>query len=134
MKIALQTIILQLLIIFVMIAREAAADYSAIFLPVCHQGQFYIALRSYQDKFLLVNPYNCKTSLQKKDLFSEPCSTTINIQKTTYYQLLTKVYNNNYQLANYGIKSLAKAGFFLTIDLCPTSKVFEKAFFYSCVI
>lgn len=114
-------------------------DYKAVFINGCDaQGQLRIAIRSYtQDNssyYLAVDPYALTTQrLPANNL--KPCPETTKFQDTPYARALQNFSRGPYKLANYGLThaQTAVSGMFLTIDMCPAKKPFEKDFFKTLV-
>lgn len=100
------------------------------------QGRIFVAIRSFnmdeEKYFLLVNPDTLKTQIKQTKLFS---ITKNSNQKETKYSALLKANNHPpFDRVGYGIKNFSgKKGVFLTIDMCPSKKKFEKAFYENLV-
>lgn len=132
-------------------ASAAIEYYQRTFIPFyTKKGELRIATRQFlRDKqifFLLVNPYNYETSIVNADQLYPRNPTTDTeklpgyfewkeIQKTPYVKNL--LYFTKYPdfLANAGLthSMSEKKGFFLTVDMCPSIKPFEKDFFLQLV-
>jgi hypothetical protein len=136
--------LLHLLIIITLIFSSDLAlaiidDYKPVFIPSCHPDQTFIILRSFtlngEKKLLIVDPASLETTIKAAEGFLQPCN--INqikkLAKSTYYKAIKHYNSPPYLLQNYGITRLKGPGVFLTIDLCPTNKVFEKDFFISLI-
>ncbi len=124
-------------------------NYQKIFIPVYTQGnKIKVAIRSwYNDTnelmYILVDPYSLKTSITPvTDLASynktEVQKETIQkLQNTPYFKALEQYTRcNTMQRENCGAtrSEIAKLdGVFLTIDMCPSSKNYEKDFFLKLV-
>lgn len=118
-------------------------DYHQIWL-ICYD-QYHkpnIAIRQYSVNdattefyFLLVDPFTFVTrSVPAKSVICHADVTdTPELQKMPYLRALAKYSAPPYKWQGYGMKeadhSNAINGVFLTVDLCPSSKPFEKAFF-----
>ena len=128
------------------------SNYQAIFTPCYHQDAFRIAIRSYDQEgsgyFLLVDPDNFATSIVLKGDIQHRKQTVgpdeigyytqSAIKKTPYGLVLDKVARFPHPVQNDGIthsmRSHRANQVFLTIDLCPSKRVFETAFFEKFVI
>lgn len=130
-------------------AKNEVLDYQRIFLPLhTNDGHLLLAIRVFKmngtPSFLAVNPHTLETKvipihdlsprkLLKKDkpgYFSQ-----WQIAKTHYYQLLNQNTAPPYLNQNQGIThaNAVSQGNILSIDLCPSSKPFELAFFEQLV-
>lgn len=126
-------------------AQNSIVDYQRINLPVyTSDGNLLMAIRVFKmnniPSFLVVNPTTLETnvipiaSLQmngKEQTKRAGYFTQWNVASTRYYQLLNRYTAPPYPLENKGIihaEHFVK-GVILTIDLCPSSKPFEKTFF-----
>lgn len=128
-------------------------DYHQVFIP-CEDQQEHlqIAIRMYYQGtspyFLLVNPYNFVTSVvpaaecaprKREYQFSTATNsryyTMRELQQTPYMQALNKFNSWPYKLQNDGIvhAEVPVMGVFLTADMCPSRKSFEKNFFQTLV-
>ncbi len=121
--------------------------YQRVFIPFyTKKGVLRIAIRQFLiDKdiyFLLVDPYCYKTSIAKaeqlyarnpvKDSAKEPgYFEWQKIKGTPYIKNLLSFTQYPDYLENAGLTHSinAKKGFFLTVDMCPSIKPFEKTFF-----
>lgn len=123
-------------------------DYQKVFFPVYTQaGELKVAMRSYYTAdtlfFVLVDPYSLKTCVTAAKDLGYRCPKQIEqkggsryfslkqLNSTPYIQALNKYTNTSCETyVNSGaIKSDTLQGNFLTIDMCPSSKEFEKEFF-----
>jgi len=119
---------------------ESISNYQAIFIPYYDaRGELSIAIRKFNRDYglyyLSVNPFTFATQIvqaRKVDL-SRPLLDRIT---NTPYQRALLVYTGEpYSLQNGGITH-AKAdvdGVFLTIDMCPSRKPFERNFFNALI-
>ncbi|MDR0296495.1 MAG: hypothetical protein LBH67_00665 [Rickettsia sp.] len=132
---------------------EEIQDYKKVFIPVYTQeGKIKIAIRSYYNSkklfFVVVDPYLLKTSVTPAENLAYRYPENIEpkgesryfsikqLNNTPYLQALNKYTTTSCKTANCGaIKSgqLQTNGHFLTIDLCPSSKEFEKEFFLKLI-
>ncbi len=126
-------------------ARAFITDYHTTFFPAHDKhGQLVIAIRSYylgaKPYFLVVDPYTLRTqALSASDLSarrraalpSERYFTYRQLNSTPYMRALFQYTGMPYAVENAGITHAnhAVVGEFLTIDMCPSSHVFEKKFF-----
>lgn len=124
-------------------------NYQNIFIPVYDQdNKLKVAIRSWRDysnnlMYILVDPYSLKTSIiSAADLTFDITQTDKKaamqkLKNTPYLKALGKYTNcNGKQIANCGAtnsKITKLDGSFLTIDMCPSSKNFEKEFFIKLV-
>lgn len=129
-------------------AKTTITDYQRIFLPVyTSEGDLLVALRVFkkneEPSFLVVEPKTLETRVipinylwtrtaqQKQPGYF----TQWNLASTLYYQLLHKNTAAPYPLENKGIVHAEKPveGNILSIDLCPSSKPFERTLFNNLV-
>lgn len=101
-------------------------------------GKIYAATRTFtinkKPKILIVDPNTLETKVVNQNemsIASKKISNTL--LKTPYKKMLTTFTSPPYALENYGVNNAPaeKAGVFLTIDMCPSSKPFEEKFFQS---
>lgn len=131
-----------LLIVFKTISFSSpliVGDYQPIFNPGYNQQQqLLIAIRSYQQngtrQLLVVNPDTFKTQTILSSTFNCPEMTAavkIRLANTPYMKALIQYTSPPFKLYNYGvIHALSAAnGEFLTVDMCPSHRFFEKKFF-----
>ena len=133
-------------------AKLSITNYHQVFIPCLdQQGQLMIAIRMYYidatPYFLLVNPYTflTQTSLAK---FCAPNKDTApaiphyhyhtmqTLENTPYMQALVRyTVSTFYKIQNYGVTHAQSVvdGMFLTADMCPSRKAFEKDFFSTLV-
>jgi hypothetical protein len=125
------------------------SDYHPTFIPgYDEQGNLKIAIRLYylQDTayFLLVDPDTLTTKvIPIADFKSRKLSssgvpgyyTMASLQNTPYLKALQRYSSPPYVLQNYGVTHSQHLinGFFLTVDMCPSGKPFEEAFFKALV-
>ncbi len=130
-------------------ASPVILDYRATFVPGFDaQGHLAVAIRRYYidstPYFLIVNPTTLQTKvLPVTDFKSRSTNpqaapgyyTMASLEKMPYLIALSNYSSPPYQLQNYGLTHANNAvqGMFLTIDMCPSSKPFEEAFFKSLV-
>ena len=129
-------------------AKSTVTDYQRIFIPIStSKGELRIAIRVFKlngtPSFLVVHPSTLETSILPIAHLQNPSSsggTYANrshwaIASTRYYQLLNKHTAAPYPLENKGVTHAKPphTGNILTIDLCPSFKPFEKAFFQRLV-
>lgn len=123
--------------------------YQSIFIPYYNEnGSLRIAIRMYfREKIpylLVVDPYNFSTKLVpavsthlKKVCHPSYCTeAAINkIKETPYAKALLRYTSSPYRLQNYGVVQADNPvdGVFLTIDMCPSRRPFEKRFFSQLV-
>jgi hypothetical protein len=129
-----------------MASAHTITNYQSTFIPVQDQTrslQIIVRLFNQQEKMyaLLVNPYTLQTSLSE---LSQLHQRQIDgpqhqpgyfrweeIARTPYSQLIQHSTQSGFLSENGGIKhALVKTnGVFLTVDMCPSKKEFDKAFF-----
>jgi hypothetical protein len=126
----------------------AITDYHRIFIPCCDKvGNLRIAIRMYyygeKPYFLVVNPYNFVTEVgpiasfkyrlnpEGKNKTGPRYFTMREIENTPYMKELARYSSRPYKKENYGLTEANHSvnGQFLTIDMCPSAKVFERNFF-----
>lgn len=149
----LATCTLLLLLLFNSVTSTAAnspiLDYQPTFIPGYDaDGKLAIAIRSYSidntPYFLLVNPNTLQTSVLPAANFKPRSNnpqaaaryyTMAAFKNTPYFQALAKYSSPPYSLQNYGLTHANgnENGMFLTVDMCPSSKPFEKEFFESLI-
>ncbi len=128
--------------------NRVVLNYFPIFIPVLdEEGDLYIAIRSYEmdskHYFLIVNPNTLKTyqraSSELRYRYQEGNGNgyikEIQVSNTPYYKALAK-YNDSSSSENEETQTILSHGeenngIFLTIDMCPSAKKFEKDFFES---
>ncbi|WP_410521661.1 polysaccharide deacetylase family protein [Candidatus Tisiphia endosymbiont of Nemotelus uliginosus] len=127
-------------------------DYKKIFIPVyTSAGKIKIAIRTYytgnQLFFVLVDPYSLKTCVASatslsyrypQNIEQQGGSRYFNIQQlndTPYLQALNKYTNASCERYNNcgATQSDRLQEHFLTIDMCPSSKQFEREFFLKLI-
>lgn len=120
--------------------RYTITHYQHTFIPGLHQNKkVIIAIRQFErdgiPHYLVVNPHNLKTYILPQSSFSQFHMDQNELNQTPYYKALEKYSSPPYSLHNQGIQKADHAvhGVFLTIDMCPSKKVFEKKFFQTLV-
>ena len=137
--------VLLVVLAFHSFAKNVITDYQRIFLPVyTTNGDLLLAIRVLKNNaiptFLLVDPESLETKLLPINAFQVHNSpqkkkagyfTQWGVASTRYFQLLNKNTAPPYLIANQGVThaETIENGNVLTIDLCPSSKPFEKVFF-----
>lgn len=125
------------------IAQTVITDYQRTYIPIyTKNGDFSIAIRVFQrnatPSFLIVNTKTLVTSVEpvanvrlKSEKSNTSGFTEWKIESTPYYQLVNRYTSEPYFLENDGITHAKDGvdGVILTIDLCPSTKPFEKQFF-----
>lgn len=116
--------------------KPILSDYQATFIPLYDQtNNLNIAIRMYYSNnnlyFLCVNPNTLQTKIlaakqTKYNRFSMKA-----LISTPYVQLLDKFSKPPHPIQNYGVNEAKNNvnGMFLTIDMCPSTKPFEKRLF-----
>jgi hypothetical protein len=127
-------------------AGRTISNYRPTLLPVQdQQGQLQIVIRLFdQDKelyALLVDPYSLTVSQSSFSVLTlRKAGTTGNLpgyftwqelEATPYVRLIRHCERPPYPLQNDGVKRAlgVPEGYFLTVDMCPSSKPFDKEFF-----
>jgi len=125
------------------------SDYQQTFIPGFNQdNNIQIAIRSFDKNFtpyfLVVNPYNFETKIIAVDQFKTRQTNTASpgyytmqeLQSTPYMKALTQYSAPPYILENYGVTRATRSidGKFLTVDMCPSTKPFEKRLFNKLVM
>jgi len=150
-KKALASILLLLLSLTALTTHAATpsiTDYQRVFIPCfTNNHELRIAIRMYYFNktpyYLAVNPYTFKTEAApisnfnpRRKLGDAPGYFTMQeIKNTPYVKALDKYTAPPYPMENYGVTQAEKIvnGYFLTIDMCPSTKYFEKDFFQKLV-
>lgn len=143
--------IILLTVYILFIPSVSIADYQEAFIPGHDkQGNLQIVIRTYNIgslfKFLVVNPNTFETGILEPSEFFPKNHHTHNanligylvmdeLAQTPYMKALKAYSSPPYPIQNYGIRSAHSSvkGVFLTIDLCPSTKPFAKAFFDALV-
>lgn len=121
--------------------RTSVANYRPVFKVVRDKdAHLLVAIRSFslgdEQKLLLVDPYTFKTHVQNERdtvLCNEEQKLALN--RAPYFRAL-KIYSSPpYKTTNYGLShaQTSRDGVFLTADLCPSSKPFDKDFFNALI-
>ncbi len=125
-------------------AQIAIENYKNIFIPMYNlKGELKIAIRSYFSNndmnYLLVDPVTLVTETDKAVNLSHrnPLKdnqsgyfTTKDLENTNYFKTLKTYSSPPYLLQNYGLThSDSINGMFLSVDLCPSKRFFERDFF-----
>lgn len=106
------------------------------FTAVDSSGKEFIALRSFYIKnrpdYLVVDPYTMKTQTVPQSEIKKTQNITLNRKGNPYLQALNKYTSPPWPLQNQGIKhaqSPLSGSAFMTVDLCPSLRHFDKDFF-----
>ena len=129
----------------------AVTNYRSTFRPLYTKaGELRIAVRHFkknqQESFLVVDPYSFKTAITPVNQLSSRNEkraaqglpgyfTWAQLKNTPYIQSLLKYtqYSGHIQGSGLNHALTPKAGFFLSVDMCPSARPFEKAFFQKLV-
>jgi peptidoglycan/xylan/chitin deacetylase (PgdA/CDA1 family) len=136
-------ILLTLLFITTQLFAESVtiSDYQRTYVPVYNKdGVLVIAIRMFKrnnvPSFLIVNTQSLKTSVYPMTQIYLQAGknrgrAAWQIASTRYSQLLERHSSRPYKIQNYGVTHGEDhlSGHILTIDLCPSTAVFEKDFF-----
>ncbi|MBI5644076.1 MAG: polysaccharide deacetylase [Deltaproteobacteria bacterium] len=117
-------------------AFAGIVNYSPVFIPYYnHSGKLRIAIRRLekdeQVEFLSLDPRGFKTEIvDEKDLSVGEIDIN-DWKKTSFVKALYKYTDPQLGNGNHGIRSAETdvSGFFLTVDMCPSRKPFDKALF-----
>ncbi|HGK7610915.1 TPA: hypothetical protein ACJ6J3_09630 [Legionella pneumophila] len=130
---------------------SSITNYQPLFTPCYYNGELHVAIRSYDcdglSYYLLVNPNTLTTQIVLKgDIQHRKPSASLceigyytkeEIEKTPYGLALKHIMQSSHHITNDGIThSMCEHEpnqVFLTIDLCPSNKLFEKDFFEKLV-
>lgn len=112
-------------------------DYQPLFrVGTDKTGNLRIAIRQYKRNnvpyLLLVNPVTLETATVMKAGINFDCGKTSDIvQNTPFIRALDLYSAPPYKVQNHGMVRAGSTtdGMFLTVDMCPSKKPFEKAFF-----
>jgi hypothetical protein len=118
-------------------ASASITDYRPLFMAGrTSSGEPRIAIRQFRkDKLpylLLVNPFSLETSSAPEGSFSPLRDVSAVIYRETPYLMALDRYSvPPWKLQNYGMVHADSPvrGMFLTVDMCPSARPFEKAFF-----
>ena len=122
-------------------APWAAADTITGYTPIFRAGHdatgtLQIAIRRFQQnglpRLLIVNPATLATATVKEsELDFDRPAPPANLQATPYLRALDRHTAPPYRLQNHGARhaDLPVEGFFLTVDMCPSGRPFEREFF-----
>lgn len=128
----MKKIILILLVINISLFSSEVLNYKVENKSILFDKNRYTILRSFEmqnEKFyLLTNEKTLKTTIIKQEDIS---TFKVNkIKNSRYYTLLEKYHQEPYVLQNYGVKSLKSKNTYLSVDMCPSSKIsYEKEFY-----
>jgi hypothetical protein len=127
-----------LLLTFAFISEAAIQNYHPVFASAIDtKGDQLVAIRNYQldhtNYFLTVNPNNLQTTIIPANQLTLNSVNLNKLSATPYFKLLKKYSQPPYKLQNYGHTHALHpvTGIFLTVDLCPSTKPFEKELFTS---
>jgi hypothetical protein len=116
------------------ICAAPLADYTATFRPVLAQdGVAQVMIRSFRQDgtamALLVNPRTLATTLAAQADLTELSATRV--EETPYLHTVRAATASPVRLQNHGLTHARQPvdGQFLTVDLCPSKRPFEQAFF-----
>ncbi|MEY4505167.1 MAG: hypothetical protein RL154_1464 [Pseudomonadota bacterium] len=103
-------------------------NYTPIFEPFSNNGKDSVYIRKFmqngQQNALVVDANTLKTSIV---LYR--AQQNIDISGSKYFKLLKQYSKPPFILAEYGLKQIHTDGIVITIDMCQSSKEFEKALF-----
>ncbi|MBI5810936.1 MAG: polysaccharide deacetylase [Deltaproteobacteria bacterium] len=113
-------------------ASEVAA-YTPVFKPYIEKGGLRIAIRQFERKgktgFLTVDPFTFETHLT--ETITEEEAKKELVMAAPFVKALYRYTSGPVRLQNHGIRRAEKnsGGVFLTADLCPSKRPFEKEMF-----
>ena len=126
-------------------AKAIIKDYDRVYMPLfTPKGELAVAIRVFKrddvPSVLVVNPINLETQvLALSSIYLKNPNKTLKIRlisheqirQSRYYQLFFEQMQPNNALENQGVKHASKnvSAPILTVDLCPSSRPFEKDFF-----
>lgn len=118
-------------------AKEMIRGYHAIFRPYYDgRGRLRIAIREFGEakkKLLIIDPATFETSIIDEtsvNFKTRPDDRTI--RRTSFIKALYRYTAPDKKIQNSGITGAAK-GLFLTVDMCPSKKTFDKDLFVSTI-
>lgn len=114
-------------------ALDKVQHYDTAFLKCTDKQVDWLALRTFElnghSALFLVHPQTLQTAITlKKDVQCSEAAPSF-VKNSTYENLRKRVLTNRQQLKNAGLQSFQTKGVFLTVDLCPSRKPYEKALF-----
>lgn len=126
-------IVLSFFVFICFLYSNEVTNYKVENQSIIYQDNIYRILRSFaKDKenfFLIVDEKSLKTKIVKKEELKNFQS---NKNTNTKYQSLLDTYSKApFTLQNYGLKSLNSNKIYLSVDMCPSSKVGYESEFYS---
>lgn len=121
-------------------AFAAIADYRPIFIPFYEDNRLKIAIRAFEwdaeKKLLILNPDSFETVVVPADTVNLNISYGIglrHLRATSFYNALEKHTAAPVKLQNHGAVMGEAAGvnhaLFITVDMCPSGRPFEKGLF-----
>ncbi|MDD5711483.1 MAG: hypothetical protein PHY31_01855 [Smithellaceae bacterium] len=120
-------------------ASAAITSYQVVFRPFLDdQGKVKAAIRQFSDEkgrhYLVLDPYRLITATATSPDFSRPVSSGA-WRDTPFALLQEKATEAPFPLQNDGLVAAPEsiAGYFLTIDLCPTAKPLDRDAFNSVI-
>lgn len=144
-------VVLLLMVVGFAYALPTITNYAATFVPLyTKQGQLGIGIRHFEKNnvwyFLIVNPITLQTYLAAaNDQYPRDPNTDgstpgypewKNIENTPYLKALSRYAQYPGKIENAGITHAENKnipGYFLTVDMCPSVKPFEKKFYQRLV-
>lgn len=116
------------------VTPKEVTNYNVLHQSITYENQNYTILRSFiqenESYFLIVNEKSLKTKIIKQELLRNKIQNTPH--QSRYNDILNQYNNAPYPIYNYGLKHIDTQNTYLTIDMCPSSKVgYERAFLKS---
>lgn len=114
-------------------ALEKIENYQVTFLKCKYANSDWLGLRELKinghDSVFLVHTKSLQTALTaKKNLSCKPATAEF-LHDSNYEKLRTQAVSNKNPTQNAGLQNLQGSGVYLTVDLCPSSRHFEKSLF-----
>jgi len=117
-------------------AFAGITDYRPIFVPFYEANHLKIAIRSFErdakKELLVLDPESFETAVVSADAVNLNKSYGIglrHLRATPFYNALVKYTAAPVKLQNHGIVKGEGRGIFITVDMCPSDKPFDKAMF-----
>lgn len=128
-----------LLVFFLLPCAPAFAgitDYRPIFVPFYEENQLKIAIRSFErdakKELIILDPYSFETGVVPSDTVNLNKSYGIgltHLRATPFYNALEKYTAAPVKLQNHGAVKGGGRGMFITVDMCPSKRPFDKGLF-----
>ncbi len=108
-------------------------EYQILNQTINYKDTYYTILRSFKMEnksfYLIVDDNSLETSIMNKEKLFDVFKINSSY-KSRYSKLLKRYTKPPYSLQNYGLKHISSKNIYLTIDMCPSSKIgYEDKFF-----